>query len=114
MLDFLIGFAVSILSGLGIGGGGLLVIWLVLQNNVDQLTAQAINLVYFLFSSGTAMLVHLTKRKLNLRLIIFISAFGIIGAVVGSLVAKNSEPEFVRKCFGWLLIASGLIAIGQK
>ena len=114
MLDFLIGFMVSVLSGLGIGGGGLLVIWLVLQNNVDQISAQAINLVYFLFSSGAAMLVHLTKRKLNPKLIAFVALFGILGAAAGSFLARETDPTIIKRCFGWLLLSSGLLALCQK
>lgn len=111
MLDFLIGFAVSVLSGLGIGGGGLLVIWLVLACGAEQLTAQGINLIYFLFSSGAAMLWHLTKRRLNFRLIGALALFGVIGAVGGSLLARSAEPDIIRKCFGWLLLGSGLLAL---
>ena len=84
-MEYIVSFIVSILSGLGIGGGGLLVIWLALGEGVEQLTAQGINLIYFLFSSGAAMLVHLTKRRLKLKLIAFMALFGIVGAAIGSL-----------------------------
>ena len=107
-------FLISILSGLGIGGGGLLVIWLALSGGVGQLEAQGINLVYFLFSSGAAMLVHLTKRKLKLRLIIFLAVFGTIGAVAGSFLARATDPTIIKHCFGWLLLVSGILAICQK
>jgi uncharacterized membrane protein YfcA len=107
MLNFLIGLAVSILSGLGIGGGGLLVIFLVLVGGVGQLEAQGINLVFFLFSSGAAMIVHLIRRKLNFKLIFFLTLFGCIGAVIGSLIAQSCDPELIRRYFGILLILSG-------
>lgn len=111
MLDYIFGFIISILSGLGIGGGGLLVIYLVLISGVGQLESQGINLVYFLFSSGASMIVHLMKRKLNPKLIIFLVFFGIIGAVIGSFLAKNTDPAIVRRCFGGLLLISGTIAL---
>lgn len=111
MLDFIVGFTVSILSGLGVGGGGLLVIWLVLADSVGQLEAQGINLVYFLFSSGAAMLVHMIKRKLNFRLIAYLTAFGAVGAVLGSLTARSADPALIRKIFGWMLLVSGTVAL---
>ena len=114
MVDFLVGFAVSVLSGLGIGGGGLLVIWLVLFANTEQLTAQGINLVYFLFSSTAAMVVHLMRRTLNWRLIAYLILLGSVGAVLGSLIAKNTEPQLIRTCFGVLLIGSGILALFKK
>ena len=114
MLDFIVGFAVSVLSGLGVGGGGLLVIWLVLAEGIGQLEAQGINLVYFLFSSGAAMLVHMAKRRLNFRLIAFLTFFGAVGAVLGSLTAGAADPEAVRKIFGWMLLISGAVALFRQ
>ncbi len=114
MLDFIVGFAVSVLSGLGIGGGGLLVIWLVLYHSVEQLTAQGINLVFFLFSSSAAMIVHLMKRKLNFKLIAYLAVFGIVGSFLGSLLSKNVSPEIIRSAFGILLIISGVMTLFKR
>ena len=57
-------FVFAVLSGLGVGGGGLLVIYLALFTDVAQLSAQGINLLFFIFSCGASMLVHLSKRKI--------------------------------------------------
>ena len=114
MTNFIIGFLVAVLSGLGIGGGGLLVIWLVMARGTEQLSAQGINLVWFLFSSGAAMLVHLVRRRLNFKLIAFLIFFGTAGAAVGSSLAKNVPTEFVRSVFGWLLIGSGILTVIKK
>ena len=114
MLDFFVGFAVAVLSGLGIGGGGLLVIWLVLYHSAEQLTAQGINLVFFLFSSAAAMVVHLIKRRLNFKLIFFLTICGALGAFLGSVLAKSVSPELVRSAFGTLLIFSGILTAIKK
>lgn len=106
--EFIVGFAVALLSGLGIGGGGLLVIWLVLFCGTEQIEAQGINLIWFVFSSCAAIIVHLLKRKLNFNLIGWLVLFGSIGAIMGSALAKSIEPIIVRKCFGILLTASGI------
>ncbi|MCI8387440.1 MAG: TSUP family transporter [Clostridiales bacterium] len=111
MLNFLIGFGVAILSGLGIGGGGLLVIYLALFSGVGQLEAQGINLIFFLFSSGAAMIVHLIRRRLNLRLIAYLALCGCVGAIGGSLIAQAVPAEMVRYAFGALLVVSGLMAL---
>ena len=111
MIDFLVGFFTSVLSGLGIGGGGLLVIWLVLLNGTEQLSAQGINLVFFLFSSTAAMLVHMIKRQINWKLVAYMTVLGSVGALLGSTLAKSIAPEIIRGCFGTLLIVSGAIAL---
>lgn len=114
MLDFIAGFAVSVLSGLGIGGGGLLVIWLVLYHSTEQLTAQGINLVFFLFSSSAAMIVHLMKRKLNFKLIAYLIVLGSLGAYFGSILSKSVSPEIVRSTFGILLVFSGILTLLKR
>ena len=41
-------FLIAVLSGLGVGSGGLLVIYLTLVEKVPQLTAQGTNLIFFI------------------------------------------------------------------
>ena len=50
LLDIIVSFAIALLSGLGVGSGGLLVIYLTLYAGTPQLQAQGVNLVFFLFS----------------------------------------------------------------
>ncbi len=64
MIESVVGFITALLAGLGIGGGGLLVIYLVLWTNCEQLSAQGINLLFFLFSSASAMV---SRRPSGLR-----------------------------------------------
>ena len=114
MLDFFVGFLTAVLSGLGIGGGGLLVIWLVLVRSGDQLASQGINLIFFLFSSTAAMVVHLIKRHINWGLVGYMVLLGSAGALIGSVMAKNIAPEIIRIAFGVLLIGSGTITLFKK
>ena len=64
MIDFIFGIGAAVLSGLGVGSGGLLVIYLTLIEGYEQIGAQGVNLLFFLFSSGSAMLYHLVHRKI--------------------------------------------------
>ena len=114
MLDFFVGFLTAILSGLGIGGGGLLVIWLVLVKGGEQLASQGINLVFFLFSSSAAMIVHLMKRRINWPLVGYMTSLGILGALLGSVLTKSIAPEIIRVAFGVLLIISGTVTLFKK
>jgi len=44
----LIGLICGIISGFGIGGGSLLMVWMTAVIMLEQRTAQAINLLYFI------------------------------------------------------------------
>ncbi len=111
MVDFFVSLCASTLQGLGVGGGGLLVIYLVLIKNYEQLLSQGINLIFFIFSSLSAMLVHIRKRKIPYLLVLVISAFGAVGAFLGSVLAREVDSSLIRMIFGFLLIISGSIAL---
>ncbi len=111
MVDFIFGTAAAVLSGLGVGSGGLLVIYLTMMGEYEQIMAQGLNLLFFLFSTGTAMLYHLTHRKINFGVVLMLVAFGLVGAVSGTLLLDVLGGDFVRKIFGGMLIFSGVLAL---
>ena len=51
IIDTVVAFFASALAAMGVGGGGLLVIYLTLVRATEQISAQGINLFFFLFSS---------------------------------------------------------------
>ena len=110
MISFIVALITSILSGLGIGGGGLLVIYLAFFTETPQITAQGINLLFFIFSSSASMLIHLTRRRLPFLPILILALTGGVGAVFGSYFALAVNPIVLRCLFGGLLTVSGIIA----
>jgi uncharacterized membrane protein YfcA len=111
IVDFIAGTAVAALSGMGVGGGGLLVLYLVFVKNIGQIEAQGTNLLFFIVSATTAFIYNVRKRKINIRLCVLLAACGLFGAVFGALCANMIPPNTVRKVFGWLLISSGAWSI---
>ena len=55
-------FLLAALSGMGVGGGGLFVIYLSLFTDTPQLVAQGMNLLFFLFFSQNSTLPPLFLR----------------------------------------------------
>ena len=47
---YILPFLISALMGMGVGGGGLLIIYLTLYLNLPQLTAQGTNLLLFVLA----------------------------------------------------------------
>ena len=101
----------AVLSGLGVGGGGLLVIYLALFTDVAQLSAQGINLLFFIFSCGASILVHLSKRKIFFGAVAVMSVFGVMGALVGSYFSGIIDQTLLRKIFGAMLIVCGMFSL---
>lgn len=109
LLDIIAAFGAALLTGLGIGSGGLLVIYLTLVRDVEQLTSQGLNLLFFLFSSGAAMLYHFPHRKIYIPVVALMSVLGCVGALVGTFLAGYIGGETAKKLFGAMLVISGVI-----
>jgi len=113
-IDFIAGIFISALAGLGIGGGGLLVIYLTLAKDMPQIQAQGINLLFFVAAGASSLIIHIKKRKLDVKNIIIMFIFGSLGAIAGSLIANVTDGTAARKIFGGLLLISGLTELFSK
>ncbi len=111
ILDIIAGIFISTLSGMGIGGGGLLVLYLVFIRNMAQPSAQGLNLLFFIAASLSALIYHFKKRKIDKKLLILLIIPGFLGAVIGSITANAIDPLLIRKIFGWLSVISGAVVL---
>lgn len=107
----LVTFLVALLSGLGVGSAGLLVTWLTLVEKSPQIIAQGINLLFFLFSSGAALLVHVFRTPLLWRCIFLLIPPGMLGSLCGVWLTTILPQALLRRLFGILLIVSGTIGL---
>lgn len=108
MIDFFVSAGVALLSGLGVGSGGLLVVFLTEYRGVGQLFAQGVNLIFFIFSSGAATAVNLRARKICYGAVLLMSIGGTIGAITGALIASVLNPDLLRIGFGLMLLIGGI------
>ena len=113
LISAAVALVIAVLSGLGVGSGGLLVIWLTMVEGVSPETARGMNLLFFVFSASAALAFHLRKRKLDLRLVITLSLFAVIGTLWGTHIGNLIDPTHLRKLFGCMLVASGSYTLLQ-
>ena len=106
----IVSFLISVLSGMGVGGGGLFVIYLSVFTSTPQLAAQGINLLFFIFSSFASVAVQIGRRNIRYTAVTFMSALGVIGALLGTYLATVMPEEYLRKIFGMMLVAGGALA----
>lgn len=110
MKEILAGSISGIVSGMGMGGGTILILILSLFLGLDQHTSQATNLVFFIPTSITAIIVNIKNKIINWKVGIPIAIFGVVGAFIGARIAVNMEVNRLKKFFGIFLL---LIAIYQ-
>ncbi len=114
MIGFTAALAVGILAGLGIGSGGLFMMFLTLFEHTPQRQAQAINLLFFVFALAGSVLIHGSSHRLPLRVLAFVLATGVPGAIAGSLLAGVIHADWLRRIFGGFLIVSGLLTLFSR
>ena len=101
----LAGFAGGIISGMGMGGGTILIPILTLLAGLSQHEAQGINMLAFLPGALLALLVHKKDGRLEAKSALPLILFGSLGAIGGALLATFLEALWLRKAFGIFLIA---------
>ena len=110
MVEIFIGLISGIISGMGMGGGTFLILCLSIFLGVNQKIAQGVNLIFFIPTSIAAIAVNIKEKNINFKIAKIIISFGIIGAVVGAIIARTINVNLLRKLFGIFL---GFIAIHE-
>ena len=59
-----VGVLCGIISGFGIGGGSVLMVWMTAVLAMEQRTAQGINLLYFLPTAAAALIIHIREKRI--------------------------------------------------
>ena len=102
-----VGTILGFLTGLGIGGGSLLMLWLTLVLGVSQAEARQINLLFFLPSALISCWMHKRQGTLNWKTSLPGMISGCAAAMLGSWLAASLDTEMLKKPFGILLLIAG-------
>jgi len=113
-LLIIIGFLSGIISGMGIGGGTILIPALSIFFDYEQHTAQNFNLIYFIPTAAIALFTHAKSGNIEKKGLFKIILFGLIGAGTGAFLAVNLKADILRKCFGGFLLIMGITEIFRK
>lgn len=113
-LRVIVTFGIAVLSGLGVGSAGLLVVFFTTVEQLPQLTAQGLNLIFFLSASGAALTVHALRTRLLLGCVLVLLLGGLPGGLLGALLAHRLPQALLRRLFGLLLTVAGAIGLFGK
>lgn len=111
ILPFLCGLGASVISAWGVGGGTLLLLVMTLFLDVDQRTAQGVNLLFFLPTAVSALVCHAKGGYLDKPTLKNAVPAAVIAALIGAWIATAVDVEILRKPFGIYLLLSGVSLI---
>ena len=105
----LAGLLCGVLSGFGIGGGSLLMVWMTAAAALDQKAAQAINLLYFLPTSLGALIFHIRNKMICWRAVLPAALGGCVTAALTAWLTAGIQMDLLRNLFGIFLLIVGFV-----
>ena len=110
----LAGTATGVLSGFGVGGGTLLLLYMTSLAGVPQDLAQGINLLYFLPTAATALPSHIKNGFVRRSAVLPAIAAGLACSAVAAWAATALDVSLLRRFFGGFLLCIGLAELFRK
>jgi len=109
-----VGTVLGFLTGLGVGGGSLLLLWLTLVLDMPPETARSINLLFFLPSSLISTLLRRRQGAVDRENAVPAAVSGCMAALVFTFIGSRLDTSLLKTLFGFLLIATGLRELFYK
>ena len=94
---------------MGLGGGGILVIYLTLALGLPQLEAQGINLLFFLPCAAISLVINGLRGLIDWKRALWIAMGGLPAALLGIWIAGMVDTKWL----GWIF-AAFLVAVGAR
>ncbi len=114
MIEAVVGFFTGIIASMGLGGGFILMIWLTVFADIQQKTAQGINVLFFLPAALISVIIHLRSGFVDKKLVLKCAVGGVIGTVAGALASSVIPSELLRKLYALFLLFFGLRELFRK
>lgn len=113
-LSLFTGAATGVLSGFGIGGGTLLILWLTLVSGASQLEAGGVNLLYFVCCALPALWGHAKNKLIEKQAVLWCALSGVPACIIGAITASALDVTLLRRLFGIFLLVIGFRELFSK
>ncbi len=114
LFSALAGLLTGVLSGFGVGGGTLLLLWLTLVSGMDQLRAGGVNLLYFVCCALPALWGHAKNGLLEKKAVLWCALAGFPACIAAALLASWMDVALLRRLFGVFLLYIGFRELFSK
>jgi len=96
------------LGAMGMGGGGVLVIYLTMALSMPQLEAQGVNLLFFLPCAAVSLVINGLRRLVDWKRALWIALGGLPATLLGIWIAGAVDTKWLGWVFAGFLIFIGL------
>ncbi len=106
-LSFLISLLIGALAGLGVGSGGLYLVYLDLFTDTPQHEAQGLNLAFFVFALLSSVIVSFFRGAYREKRLLLLLPTGMLGALSGALCSGLVPAAAAKKLLGVVFLLAG-------
>ncbi len=110
----LAGLFSGIIGAMGMGGGAVLVVYLTVFLNTEQLKAGGINLLFFIPIALLSVIIYAVKKQIEWKTVLIMAPFGVLGTFLGVFLTDIISVGLISKLFGGFLIILGIKEIFTK
>ncbi|NLJ16017.1 MAG: sulfite exporter TauE/SafE family protein [Clostridiales bacterium] len=114
MIEFLIGFFTGVAASMGLGGGFVLLIFMINFTDISQRQAQGTNILFFLPIALLSIIFHTKNKLIEWSVVLKCIFWGIIGVVAGYLIAWFIDEKWLSYIFAGLMAVVGVKELFHK
>ena len=114
MITAIAGLLSGVIASMGLGGGAVLLIYLIYIDHVPQLTAQGVNILCFIPIGILATVIYAIKKQIKWKTVLPFMLCGLLGAAIGFWLSDIIPVDYLSKVFGGFLIVAGLLGIFKQ
>lgn len=93
---------------MGLGGGMVLIVYLTVIEGFSQITAQGINLVFFIPIAVMSLILHTRNGLVEWKKAVPAIIWGAASAALFSILANRMDQQLLSKAFAVFLIIAGI------
>lgn len=112
--DILAGILSAVIASMGLGGGGVYIMYLTLVKNTEQINAQGLNLLFFIPCAVVSLAVYIKNKMIKPKAVIPMAAGGIVGAFAGNFLLMGIPQNALKIIFAAFLIIMGVYTVFSK
>ncbi len=98
------GFLSGAVGSLGVGGGGVLIVFLTMFLNFSRADAATVNLLFFIPIALFSVIIYLKRKQIDIKKALLLIPTGLIGSAIGVYLSGVIQTELLSKIFGAILI----------